>query len=288
MKRMNVRLRMPKTLRKWADGSLWRELLLTIIATTISIVLTFGTVAWLEHRQRINDRKMSALMVISNIDKFTNELNRQAVLMSHRDSIATWILSLPIDSLDMIPIEEMTGPINEVLRFDILAHDKTAESIFSNSIETWKNMGNFQFLDKVGECFSEMNTDEEYCNNWVKDFEQAVSEVIEHPENHPGEHTHTKLLSNEVIRQKLENIHPRQYWLEYARDHLRYMNELNMKYIGITKADVEAFTNSNTKVVTNDNEPTVSDYRKPMLSPDSLYTVKAEADRIRAILMNAK
>ncbi len=287
MRRLPIKFRMPPSARTWAKGSQWRELLMTIVATTISIILTFGTAAFLEHRQRIHDRKMSALMVISNIEKFTNELDRQVHSFAHQDSVATWILSLPIDSLDRIPAQEMMGPINEVFGFDLLAHDKTVENIFGNSIETWKNYGYFMFLDKVGECFSEMNTDEEYCNNWIKDFEQAINEVIEHPEDHPGERTHTKLLSDDVIRQKLENIHARQYWLEYARDHLRYMNKLNMQYIGITEKEVKEFA-KNLEAKEDTNEPVVSDYRKNPLTYDSLTTIKSLDDHIRSIMRGEK
>ena len=279
---------MPKSARTWAKGSQWRELVMTIIATTISIILTFGTAAWLEHLQRVHDRKVSALMVICNIDKFADDLNRQVQAFAHQDSVATWILSLPIDSLDRIPAQEMMGPINEVFGFDMLAHDKTVESIFGNSIETWKNYGYFKFLDSVGQCFSEMNTDEEYCNNWVKEFEQAINDVIEHPEDHPGERTHTKLLSDDGIRQKLQNIHARRSWLEYARDHLLYMNKLNRRYIGLSEKEVKKFAEKlQVEYVPEIKEPVVSDYRRDLLSPDSLTTVKELDGHIRSIMRGA-
>jgi len=46
---MNVKFKMPKFGRKLTGGGMMKELLLTILATTISIVLTFGTAHLIEH-----------------------------------------------------------------------------------------------------------------------------------------------------------------------------------------------------------------------------------------------
>jgi hypothetical protein len=49
---MNVKFKMPKFGRPLSKGGVMKELLLTTIATTISIVLTFGTAQYFEHRQK--------------------------------------------------------------------------------------------------------------------------------------------------------------------------------------------------------------------------------------------
>ena len=66
---MNAKFKMPKfgrnlTIRGWI-----KELLLTFIATTISIVLTFGTAAYLEDRQTVKARRMMAMTIINDIDQ---------------------------------------------------------------------------------------------------------------------------------------------------------------------------------------------------------------------------
>lgn len=61
---------MPKL---WGDmkfQATFKELTLSIIGTTISIILTFGTAAWLEHRQQEKNRRQITLMVISDIYDF--------------------------------------------------------------------------------------------------------------------------------------------------------------------------------------------------------------------------
>ena len=41
---------------------------LTTVATTISIVLTFGTSAWLENREEEQVRRVLAMTIINDID----------------------------------------------------------------------------------------------------------------------------------------------------------------------------------------------------------------------------
>ena len=275
--------RLPKKIRAWIRES-------QFLATTLSIILTFGTTGIVEHCQRIKDRKLSAMMVMGNIETFSRKVDDMAQSMARRDSIGTWMLSLPQDSLDLIPASEMVDLINEVIAgIDFLTHDKTAESIFSSNIETWKNMQKFQFIDNVGNCFSEMNADENYWKEWVESFEQAVNDVLEHPEQHSGERTCTKLLRNTVFRQKIESFHVRQYWLEYIAAKYRYLNQRSAKMMDIDYKDVEAFADERLNEVDISNvEPAQSDYRKAPLNADSLTTLRPVKLRIDSIIHGKK
>ena len=285
MKRLPVKFRMPKSARTWAHGSTTRELVLTIIATTISIILTFGTAALLERCQRVEDRKLSAMMVMSNIEQFSRQLDRLAQDMAYRDSVATWLLSLPVDKLDNIPPEEMTNPINTVVALDLLSHDRSTEGIFSNSSDTWKNLGNFQFIDNVGSSFSEMNDIEQHWNDWVNENVATVNDVLTHMR--PGEHTLTKLLTNNTFRQLLETFHARQNWVQYASAHCRSLNQKNMELIGITEEEIMDFTDQRERK-DDGNEPTVSEFRTKQLSPDSLTTLQPMIQHIDSIMKGLK
>lgn len=275
--------RLPKRIRAWIRES-------QFLATTLSIILTFGTTGIVEHCQRIKDRKLSAMMVMGNIETFSRKVDDMSKSMARRDSIGTWMLSLPQDSLDLIPASEMVDLINEVIAgIDFLTHDKTAESIFSSNIETWKNMQKFQFIDNVGNCFSEMNADENYWKEWVEDFEQAVNDVLEHPEQHSGERTCTKLLRNTVFRQKIESFHVRQYWLEYIAAKYKYLNQKSAKMMGIDYSEVEAFADERlNEVDINSAEPVQSDYRKAPLNADSMNTLRPVKLRIDSIIHGKK
>ena len=257
-----------KNLQNWARES-------QFLATTLSIVLTFGTANVLERCQRAEDRELSALMVMSNIEQFSRQMEKKAEEMAQLDSIATWMLSLPKDSLDMIPIDEMKSLINQVVTLDFLNHDKSAEGIFSSGIETWKNMGYFQFIDNVGACFSRMNADIKYWNEWVEEYENTIYDVLEHPDEHPGKHTYTKLLNNQAFRTKIESFHVRKEYLEYSAAYYRYLNAMNMRQIGIDSCELIAFTEEHANDLAEGLVmPQQSDYRKPQLKRDSLSTLR--------------
>ena len=288
MKTPKIRVRMPRSARTWAHGSTWKELLLTIIGTTISIILTFGTAACLDRCERVDDRKMSALMVMSNIESFSRNVDLMAQDIARCDSIGTWLLSLPQDRLNRISPEEASDIINEVIgSINFLSHDKTAESIFSNNIETWKNMDNFQFIDNVGKCFAKMNSDENNWNEWVTEFETAITRVIEQMQ--PKERTLTKLLSDNTVRQKIESFHVRKNWLDYISAYHRYLNSQNMVIIGVTKQEVMAFTDERGRSInTAEEEPIQSSFRTKQLSVDSLTTLTPLIQHIDSILYNKK
>ena len=275
---------MPRTARAWAYGSTWRELFLTIVGTTISIVLTFGTAALLDRCERVDDRKMSALMVLSNIESFSRNVDSMAMDIARCDSIGTWLLSLPQDKLDLIPPKEASEVMGYV---NFLSHDKTAESIFSNNIETWKNMDSFQFIDNVGRCFAKMNADENNWNEWVTDFEAAINHVVEQMK--PKERTLTKLLTDNVVRQKIESFHVRKNWLDYISTYNRYLNSQNMVIIGIDKQEVMSFTDERARGInTPEEEPVQSSFRTKQLSVDSLTTLRSRIQHIDSILNNQK
>ena len=72
------------------DGkSFWRNLLRTILGISISIVLTFGTTALIQQHRKAKDRKMTAMMVMGNIESFAQQLDKNADYMKWNDTLAT-------------------------------------------------------------------------------------------------------------------------------------------------------------------------------------------------------
>ena len=60
---MNAKFKMPKFGRDLTGKGWIKELLMTFLGTTISIVLTFGTTAYLEDRQTVQARRMMAMTI---------------------------------------------------------------------------------------------------------------------------------------------------------------------------------------------------------------------------------
>ena len=273
------KFKIPTRLRAWIRES-------QFLATTLSIILTFGTTGLVEYCQRIKDRKMSAIMVLSTIENFSTTVDDLAQNMARCDSIGTWLLSLPQDSLDKIQPEEVKDILNEMLSLvNYMSHDKTAENIFGNSFETWKNMGNrnYRFIESVGASFAQINADENNWNEWVKEYEKTLNAVLSQMQ--PGEHTLTKLLNDNGVRQKLESFHVRKYWLDYISAYNHYMNKKNLSIIGLTEKDINAYTEKR-KLEELPDKPQPSDFRSEQLKPDSLYTLKPIKMHIDSIIYN--
>lgn len=278
---MNIKFKMPKFHRTLTNKGMWRELLLTFIATTISIVLTFGTANLLDRRQRVKDRKMSALMVTGNVERFARVLDGLADDLMQRDTIAAWLLGLPTDSLGGVPHHTMVEAVNAVISLPQLSHDRTAENIFSNSIETWKNMGNFNFIDRVGQSFSEMNDCENTYNEFINGTAKHVDWIKRHANELPGEGICEKCLLNNEFRDNIGEIHSWICYLRFLAASFRYSNLKSMKMIGITEEEVMQFADSRGDSPTADNpEPLYQSYITPKPVFDSLNTMPDLIDRL--------
>ena len=154
---MEVKFKMPKMGGKVKSSGFWKELLLTFLATTISIVLTFGTAMWLEHRQKEKNRRQTAIMVISDLYDFNNKLQwyEDSVFNKWKADLEV-LRTLSPDSIRRIPDEKMEDYWKALVTSYALLHDKTAETIFTSDISTWREVGNFSFIKQVGFCYSEI------------------------------------------------------------------------------------------------------------------------------------
>lgn len=154
---MNVKFRMPNYWDDMKFQDTFKELALSIIGTTISIILTFGSAAFLEHRQQEKNRRMIAMMVIGNIYDFE-------CLLHWTDSLnfAIWqkdmeeLRSLSRDSILRLTDEQREKYWKAIAVPIAFSHDKTAEGIFSSNISTWQDVGNFRFIKEVGQIYSEI------------------------------------------------------------------------------------------------------------------------------------
>lgn len=255
---------------------LWKNLLYTFLGTTISIILTFGTSQLLQLHRQAQDRKMSALMVMGNIERFARSLDAVGEALAWRDTLATILLSIPMDSLDDPANTAYTDKAFLATAATVLSYDKTAEKIFSNSIETWKNMGNFQFIDNVGECFNSMAAIETDYAEYIDRLKEAQLRVVLHPDDYPGGSRQTKCLRDGDFRQAIATLHVRSGYYRYLAAYIRYKNKVNMELIGIGEEEVMAFVNQKREVKPDGlPEPYQQDYTTPKVDPNGIEDIAA-------------
>ena len=270
---------------KFFDREWWKAFVVAILATTVSIVFTFGSAAIVNRSKQKKERRLTALMVMSNIESFARELEATAVDLASIDSAATWLLQVPIDDVAKLGNAPFNEPFSIVFGIPFLRHDRTAETIFSSNIDTWKNMGNFKFIDNVGTCFSQMNWMEEFYNDAVTEIVSAKNRISNNPKEHTGNSMAEKYLRDEYFRRKLLKPNSLRGWLLWNAAQVRELNHQNMQLIGITEEEVMKFTDDLGNVtVEEEEELNQLDFNIPRPHKDSLDKYLPYAQPIDSLL----
>lgn len=271
--------------KKFFDRDWWKDFVVAIIATTVSIVLTFGTASLVNRINQKKERRLTALMVMSNIESFARDLEETEKELATIDSVASWLLKLPIDDVVKLGHAPFDEPMAVVFGVPILHHDRTAETIFSSNIDTWKNMGNYQLIDNVGQCFSQMNWWEDYYNEYILQIKSTKDRIYNNPKEFPGSTLIEKYLRDEPLRRQLLKPHSIRVWLRYNTAQLRGLNRLNMQLAGITEEEVMRFTDTRSDVAVDENEELHQiDFRIPSLPKDSLVKHLTYAREVDSLL----
>ena len=269
-----------KKTRTWV-----KDLLVAFAATTLSIILTFGTTGVINRVKQKQERRLTALMVMSSIEQSARDLEEVEEILSHMDSVTTWVLSLPVEDVARLSEEQTEDVENEIFVVFFLSHDKTAETIFSSNIDTWKNLGNFQFINSVGASFSQMNFMEEYYNNALTEYQAALENISNHPDEYPGSTLLEKCLRNEPVRQQLLMPARIRDWLAWSIADLRKYNRKNMRLIGISEQEVMDFTDDLGAGDEVEEEPLEESVLKhPKLVADSVAVQLPLARQIESVL----
>ena len=231
---MNVNVRMPKFgISKKPNGQRgWvKELLLTILATSISIVLTFGTAYLIERHQKLASRHQMAMMIIHDIDESINQMEKVDSILREFDDIQLEILQ-----------GKYSGPII-MAKADLIKRDpiqikfaETTERIFTSNVDTWSTIGKADFIDNVSRCYIDR-----------AEFRKVVIEAF---------HKELFLNDSELKADDLDsllNIDPG-FFVVYAStiiNNMKAANELNKQIMGVSDKDLEKFS---TRIVGFDKE----------------------------------
>ncbi len=148
----------------------WKNTLSNTLGTVIGIALTFGTTLCLQHLEQKKTERTAALMVIHNLNSFCDALEDEINYLQKTDSINSMVW---VPRAERHPISEDTLQLFLEDLFSLYqSDDNTVESIFGSNIETWTNIGNSEFIEIAGKCFTtrrmvnqvreEMNRDKEH------------------------------------------------------------------------------------------------------------------------------
>ena len=134
-----------KSLEKDGRKSLLKQFLLSLLATTVSIALTFGTAAVIDHNKEQNEKREIVMMVM--YDMYNSMMSIEKADASIRQSMEV-----------QRQMAEDPGQFDK-LRFQMAhlmpeaGYTETTERIFSSSIETINTVGNVLFAESVAEFY---------------------------------------------------------------------------------------------------------------------------------------
>lgn len=125
-----------------------KQFFLSLLATTVSIVLTFGTSAVIEHSQKEKAKREMVKMIIYDFDK-TIEQAEKANNAFGVASRQQQVLANHPEYFDSLRYEFTPAIIVTNMEFS-----ETTESIFSSNIETFNTLGNVSFVHEVSSFYT--------------------------------------------------------------------------------------------------------------------------------------
>ncbi len=151
---MNVKVKMPRLAGLKSKSSVAKELLMSVVATTISIILTFGTAHVIEERHRKAEGRNIAMMVIHDIDMYAETFRKTAEEDAHNSDAALYVLQ-HIDSIETLPYDTIMTVMDYIVfeRGSEYQFDESIEKTFQSNQEIWRTIDAPLFIDEARSFF---------------------------------------------------------------------------------------------------------------------------------------
>ena len=135
----------PKIQSSWGKG-----FLTSVMGTTISIILTFGTSALVERKVKADIQRQTAMMVIHDIDVCVDQMEEMAKDEEERNNAVQYILA-HLDQIATMPEDTILLAMVMLANYDdnYTIFDNAKENIFKSSQDIWSNLDNMAFIDNM-------------------------------------------------------------------------------------------------------------------------------------------
>lgn len=140
---MNIKLHTPKSLKMGSGLANFKQFIMSIVATSISIILTFGTAYFVDKNKKENEKLEIAKMIIFDMDQTIKKIEKNDSSFNEVCRLQLQVAQQPecFDSLRRrLPCVAGIGTTK---------FSETTEKVFSTSIETFNTIGNANFVDAV-------------------------------------------------------------------------------------------------------------------------------------------
>lgn len=138
---MNIKLHTPKTLKNGSGMGSMKQFMLSLLATTVSIVLTFGTAAIIDNNKKQKEKREIVMMVMYDMYNSLKEIE-------YNDSTILMAMDIQLQlAKDTTRYDELWSELS--MSIPSVEYTETVEHIFSSSIETINTVGNVLFTENV-------------------------------------------------------------------------------------------------------------------------------------------
>lgn len=242
---MNVKFKMPNFKRNLKVQGIAKELLMTVIGTTISIVLTFGTAHLVEQSQKRAAGRQTAMMAIHDLDEAVTELRRLARQEDENFKLASYLMN-NIDRLGGIGQDTILTVQQFITKGEMHFSDAT-ERTYLSSQDSWKNIDNAKFNDIMQyfyqsrkQCYDEFNN--HYM--WRQPLSQEEEyELLISSEGYDIDYAAvlSKKLLDKRVKAFIEFAPARQRRYNYVADAWQQLSNQAKFALGITDEEMKTF-----------------------------------------------
>lgn len=133
-----------KERRSW-----WMQFLISVIGTAIGVGLTFAVSNRLENRKKEQAQRLTAMMVIHDIDESIDRVKSMKDDMEQQYDATIFAMS-HLDQMESLSFDTLVLALTYIVADDeAFSFDTSKEKIFHSSPDTWQNLGSMKFIDNV-------------------------------------------------------------------------------------------------------------------------------------------
>ena len=130
-----------------------KQFLISVLGTAIGVALTFIVSGMLERRNKAQAQRLTAIMVIHDIDNTIDIFNSWKEREEEGKALLLYALEHK-DQKEPIPGDTLLNVLSILVRQEAEYHfDTSKEQIFNSDVDTWQNLENIKFIDNVQDIY---------------------------------------------------------------------------------------------------------------------------------------
>lgn len=237
------------------SGINWKTFFVSVLGTAIGVALTFSLNGFREGKQREQAQRLTAIMVIHDIDKTVEDLKNARDNEQILNDYSKYVLKHE-NKLETVSIDTLYQLVSMISRSSVaFRFDTSKERIFHSSLDSWQNLGDAKFKDNVQSFYFERQGYQDILDNSPVWLEPLTDDITYHLYAKYGISDYDGFFKElcSYLKNKLKDKDVRAFLtlsdqristLNRYIDEWTRMNDENKFLMGISDAEMEDYINS--------------------------------------------